>query len=198
TPSVHLVARPNGLLPRASHVGQSQDPDGRVIVACNRAVGHWQAFAGGWVLHTDRPGEPPIRLDAGADIIWIVVSPDGRWVVTATHHHGLAKVWDARDGRLVKQLADFGAGYPRFSPDGKWLSTNADGGRVFAVGSWEPGPQVGNAVAFAPDSRLMAQPHAGAIDLVDRVTGRELARLEDPDSYFTIFPFFTSDGTRLI
>ena len=108
-----LVGPPDRLLPRASHIGQSQDPDGRVIVACNRAVGQWQAFAGGWVLHADRPGEPPIRLDAGADIIWIAVSPDGRWVVTVTHYHGLAKVWDARDGRLVKQLADV---WGRLSP----------------------------------------------------------------------------------
>jgi serine/threonine protein kinase/WD40 repeat protein len=186
------------LLPRANILGQSQDPDGRVIVACNRAVGRWQAFAGGWVLHADRPGEP-IPLDAGADISWIAVSPDGRWVVTATLYVGLAKVWDARDGRLVKQPIDFGAGDPRFSPDGKRLSTSADGGRVFAVGTWELGPQVGIGGVFAPDSRLMAlQPHVGAIDLVDRVTGREIARLEDPNFCSTGAPAFTPDGVRLI
>jgi WD40 repeat protein len=185
------------LLPRAHILGQSQVPDGRVIVACNRAVGQWQAFAGGWVLHADRPGEP-IRLDAGADIAWIAVSPDGRWVVTATLFEGRAKVWDARDGRQVKQLTDFGAGYPRFSPDGKWLSTSADGGRAFAVGTWEPGPQVGIGGVFAPDSRLMAlYLHVGAIDLVDRVTGREIARLEDPNFCSTGAPVFTPDGVRL-
>jgi hypothetical protein len=160
-------------------------------------VGQWQAFAGGWVLHADRPGEP-IPLDAGADISWIAVSPDGHWVVTATHFEGRAKVWDARDGRLVKQLHDFGAGYPRFSPDGKWLSTCADGGRVFAVGTWEPGPQVGIGGVFAPDSRLMAlYLHVGAIDLVDRVTGREIARLEDPN-FCSTNAVFSPDGERLI
>jgi serine/threonine protein kinase/WD40 repeat protein len=197
-PDRFRVGPPERLLPRASYLGQSQDSDGRVIVACNRAVGQWQAFAGGWIVHADRPNEP-IRIDAGADIWFIAVSPDGRWVVTVTLAEGLAKIWDARDGRLVKQLADFGAGYPSFSPDGKWLSTCADGGRVFAVGTWEPGPQVGASGAFAPDSRLMAvQPGTGASRLVDRATGRELARLEDPDSYPTLCPLFTSDGARLI
>jgi len=191
-----LVGPPERLLPRASYLGQSED--GRVIVACNRAVGLWQAFAGGWILRADRPNEP-IRIDVGADIIYIAVSPDGCWVVTVTFADGPTKIWDARDGRLVKQLADFGGGYPRFSPDGKWLSTYADGGRVFAVGTWEPGPQVGAGGAFAPDSRLMAvQPYSGALRLVDRATGRELARLEEPDFYSTIFPLFTSDGAKLI
>jgi WD40 repeat protein len=195
-PDRRLVGPPERLLPRACYLGQSAD--GRVTVACNRAVGQWQAFAGGWILHADRPNEP-IRIDAGADIFYIAVSPDGCWVVTVTHGAGLAKVWDARDGRLVNRLADFGAGYPRFSPDGKWLSTNADGGRIFAVGTWEPGPQVGAGGAFAPDSRLLAvQPSAGAIRLVDRATGRELVRLEDPDSYPTTFPLFTSDSAKLI
>jgi serine/threonine protein kinase/WD40 repeat protein len=197
TPDRLRVGPAERLLPRANILGQSQDPGGRVIVACNRAVGRWQAFAGGWILHADRPGEP-IPLDAGADISWIAVSPDGRWVVTATHFEGRAKVWDARDGRLVKKLIDFGADYPRFSPDGKWLSTSADGGRVFAVGTWEPGPQVGIGGVFAPDSRLMAlYLHVGAIDLVDRVTGREIARLEDPN-FCSTNTAFTPDGVRLI
>jgi hypothetical protein len=41
-----------------------------------------------------------IRLDAGADIVWIAVSPDGRWVVTLTHDpNSLARVWDVLDVR---------------------------------------------------------------------------------------------------
>src|SRR5207248_2342979 len=102
---------------------------------------------------------------------WIAVSPDGQWVVTVTSPGRLAKIWDARDGRLVKQLAEWGIGYPRFSPDGHWLSTHLDGGRLFAVGTWEPGPRVGarvGASVFAPDSKLMAIPTTtGVIRLVD-------------------------------
>src|SRR5262249_51824770 len=55
-------------LPRSNCVSQSRD--GRVIVTCCRTTGAYQANAGGWILHTDRPGQP-IRLDAGADIFFI-------------------------------------------------------------------------------------------------------------------------------
>jgi serine/threonine protein kinase/WD40 repeat protein len=197
SPDRLLVGPPQRLLPRAHCIGQSRD--GRVIVACNRAVSQWQAYAGGWILHADRPDQP-IRLDAGADIAFIAVDPDGRWAVTVGFVAGLAKIWDARDGRLVKQLAEYGAGYdPCFSPDGRWLATSVDGGRLFAVGTWEPGPRVGFNGVFAPDSRLMAiQPTVGVIRLVDRATGRELARLEGPDFQGVARPFFTPDGGKLI
>ncbi len=52
-------------LPYGCALGQSRD--GRVIVSCSRAVGLFKPHAGGWILHTDRPGQP-IRLDPGADV----------------------------------------------------------------------------------------------------------------------------------
>jgi serine/threonine protein kinase/WD40 repeat protein/Tfp pilus assembly protein PilF len=183
-------------LPPGHDLGQSRD--GRVIVTCDRAVSSQQPYAGGWILHADRPDQP-IPLDAGADIAWITVSPDGRWVVTVTLSPQVTKIWDARDGRLVKQLADWGSGSPRFSPDGRWLATGLDGGRLFAVETGEPGPRVGGAGVFAPDSKLMAVAIAtGVIRLVDPATGRELATLEDPNLDCTYLPVFTPDGTRLI
>jgi serine/threonine protein kinase/WD40 repeat protein len=182
-------------LPHGHDLDQSRD--GRVIVSCARTVGTQQAYAGGWILHADRPKEP-IRLDAGADILSIAVSPDGRWVVTGTVY-GLTKVWDARDGRPEKTLADLVINYARFSPDGRWLATRVDG-RLLAVGTWEPGPQVGARALFAPDrdSKLMAVPTANGIRLVDQVTGREVAMLEDPDLDRTDHAVFTPDGTKLI
>jgi serine/threonine protein kinase/WD40 repeat protein len=202
SPDRLLVGPPERLLPRAHNIGQSRD--GRVIVVCNRAVGQWQAYAGGWILHADqsRDGRPnqPIRLDAGADIYPIVIDPNGDWVVTVGFASGAAKIWDARDGRLVKKLAEYGAGDPRFSPDSRWLFSAGDGGRLFAVGTWEPGPRVGRGGVFAPDSRLMAVQHTtGLVGLVDRATGRELARLEDPGFQGMSRHFFTSpDGGKLI
>ncbi|MCI0459717.1 MAG: hypothetical protein L0Z62_22430, partial [Gemmataceae bacterium] len=71
--------------------------------------------------------------------------------------------------------------------------------RLFAVGTWEPGPRVGGNGVFAPDNRLMAvQPTTGVVRLVDRATGREFARLEDPDFQGVAWPFFTPDGGKLI
>jgi serine/threonine protein kinase/WD40 repeat protein len=195
-PNRLMVGPPERLPLRVNHISQSRD--GQVIVGSTRAVGQWQADAGGWILHTDRRSRP-IRLDAGADIGWIVVSPDGRWVVTATCGVGLAKIWVARDGHLVQQLAEWGTGFPRFSPDGSWLSTGLDGGRLFAVGTWEPGPRVAGAGVFAPDSKLMALQTAGeVIRLVEAATGREIAKLEDPHGDWAKRISFTPDGTQLV
>jgi serine/threonine protein kinase/WD40 repeat protein len=191
-----VVGPPERLpLPRGDDLDQSRD--GKVIVSCDRTVGAHQAYAGGWILHADRPKEP-IRLDAGADIDCIAVSPDGRWVVTLDHAN-LSKVWDARDGRLVKQLADRVSDWPRFSPDGRWLASSKDG-RLLAVETWEPGPTVGAGAVFAPDrdGKLMAVPTPNGIRLVDQATGREVAMLEDPNLDATHRAVFTPDGTKLI
>jgi serine/threonine protein kinase/WD40 repeat protein len=182
-------------LPHGHDLDQSRD--GKVIVSCDRAVETQQAYAGGWILHADRPKDP-IRLDAGADIVCIAVSPDGRWVVTVNHQTGVTKVWDAREGRLVKQLADRVCG-PRFSPNGRWLATRLDG-RLLAVETWEPGPTVGAGAVFAPDrdSKLIALPTALGIRLVDQATGRQVAMLEDPNLDGTSHAVFTPDGAKLI
>ena len=182
-------------LPPGSAVGQSSD--GRVTVVCSRVVAGEQFSAGGWILHANR-SDRPIHLDHGADIEWIAVSPDGRWVVTVDHSSGASKIWDARDGRLVKTLAEWGAGFPQFSPDGRWLSTDLDGGRLVSVGTWEPGPRIGGAGTFSPDGTLVAVPSGHLIRLVEPATGRELAVLEDPNLETAYLPIFTPDGANLI
>jgi tetratricopeptide (TPR) repeat protein len=89
-----------------------------------------------------------------------------------------------------------------FSPDGKWY---AGGGNysawILRVGSWEQQPArrwVGG-VAFSPDSRILAvESGAGAIYLLDPATGREKARLDDPNQDVADSLVFTPDGTRLV
>lgn len=183
-------------LPIGHALGQSRD--GRVIVTCARPINVLQPYAGGWVRHTDRP-DPPIRLDAGADIGWITVSPDGRWVVTVVHETGLTKVWDAHNGQLEKQFDGWRAGAVQFSPDSRWLSTDLDGGRLIAVGTWEPGPRVGGAGTFSPDGKIIAVPTGSGFRLVEAANGRTLVTLEDPNLEPANHPpVFTTDGTRLI
>ncbi len=199
----HLpIGSPESLpLPNGSALDQSRD--GRVIVTCDRAVGLQERHAGGWIFHTDRPG-PPLRLDPGADTYYIAVSPDGRWVLTVNHHDGGAKIWDARDGRMVRQFASGGIGSftygsSCFSPDGRWLRSGADGNRLLAVGTWEPGPQVVSGFpTFAPDSRLMAVATSTGIQLFDSTTNRKVAMLEDPNLDLTIQALFVPDGTKLL
>lgn len=188
------IGPPQRLLDRAMHFDRSADS--RVIAVANRATGLWIPSAGGWILHADRPSEP-IRIDAGADVHHAAVSPNGEWVVTCTFNTGIAKVWNARDGRFVKQLTEYGATLPRFSPDGQRLTTSVTGGPAFAVGSWEPAEFSGVAVAPAGDLVAM-NPLAGVTALHDRGTGRELTRLQGPHSHATGLHCFTPDGSKLI
>jgi serine/threonine protein kinase/WD40 repeat protein len=192
-----LTVGPSERLPLPVGHALGQSLDGRVIVTCARRINIQEPFAGGWVLHTDRP-DPPIRLDPGAETGWITVSPDGLWVVTVFNDTGVVRVWDARDGRMVKQLAERGTRLVQFSPDSRWLSTELDGGRLFAVGTWEPGPRVGGAGTFSPDGEMVAVPAGTQIRLVKAATGRTLATLEDPNLEQAVHPVFTPDGTRLL
>jgi serine/threonine protein kinase/WD40 repeat protein len=184
-------------LPLPNGEGLDQSRDGRVTVTCDRAVSTQRPYAGGWILRSDQLTQP-IHLDPGADVGQIAVSPDGRWVATSTHAIGLAKIWDARDGRLVKQLAEWGANRPRFSPDGRWLSTTLDGGRLFAVETWKPGPRLGGRSVMSPDSKLAAIATAGGLRLLESATSREIAVLEEPDLVSIDQALFTPDGTKLI
>jgi serine/threonine protein kinase/WD40 repeat protein len=186
----------------------SQSRDGRVLALVVRYLLSTNQLAGKgaglWILHADQP-EKPLRLDAQAGAAHVAVSPDGRWVATALHFGDTLKIWEARSGRLVRQLKQGGGrGYCQFSPDGKWLATGLDGNRLWAVEAepWTEGPQLqtGNAAApvFSPDSKFIAQEtNTSAVRLVDVASGDEVLRLPDPH-LDNAYPLFTPDGTRLI
>ena len=75
-------------------------------------------------------------------------------------------------------------GYCQFSPDSKWLGTDIDNGRLFAVGTWQPGPQLGHGLltCFSRDGKLaILSTGEGPLRMVEVATGREVARFEDPD-----------------
>ena len=55
------------------------------------------------VLRADKP-DALLRLDPGADMGSVAVSPDGRWVVTGTHGAGVIKLWNAQSGEFVREL----------------------------------------------------------------------------------------------
>jgi WD40 repeat protein len=88
--------RPLALPAGRSPSSLSQSDDGRVLVTHFRAVGDDEPWAGGWVLHADRP-ESPRHLLAGADVWYADLSPDGQWLVTGG---GGIKLWDARPASI--------------------------------------------------------------------------------------------------
>jgi eukaryotic-like serine/threonine-protein kinase len=168
--------------------------DGQVIASAQ--------FQSGLVLHAERPDQP-VPLGPHDDVRYIAVSPDGRLVATGSQTRTGVKIWDAQSGKPVKELPADGS-YVGFSPNGKWLIAN---GRLWANDSWQPGPLLGSmngasmngAFAFSRDSKLLAlETGYGAVRLVNPDTGREYARLEDPNQDRAYFLSFSPDGTQLV
>jgi WD40 repeat protein len=174
--------------------------DGRVIVQAMYNGYGMHKYAGGWILS---PGNPqPRRVEAGRSIGWCDVSPDGRWVAFGmlSGSGSQVAVYDAATGRSVWQSTADVHHYCRFSSDGRWLLTDKEGGRAYAVDTWKPGPRLGPGIPWdlSPDGRLVVMGQSdGVYRLVERATGRELARLEAPDQVAGA-AVFTENGTRLV
>jgi serine/threonine-protein kinase len=163
--------------------------DGRVMAQANFR-------SGGWVLSPD--SERPRHVETKG-CSCVSVSPDGRWVACGPNFTRV-NVYETATGRLAWQSPADGRYYCRFSRDGKWLLTHNDGGRSYASDTWEPGPRLGPGTPWdlSPDGRLAVVGQGGGIyRLVERATGRELARLEDPDQVQAA-AVFTPDGARLV
>jgi eukaryotic-like serine/threonine-protein kinase len=134
------------------------------------------------------------------------ISPDGRWVASATWKGKDVKVWEVATGRLAWQTPSDSA-FVKFSPDGRWLAVGKFPGRecrLWHVGSWRPGPtiEVGASfltMAFSRDGQVLAIDDAGRMRLVDTGSGREIATLEagggSSANFFCLA--FSPDGTQL-
>ena len=135
------------------------------------------------------------------------VSPDGRWVATASfmlERGSAVKIWDGQTGGFVRDLPISAGSDIRFSPDSRWLLTTGPAPRLWKVDGWEEGPALhGYGMnpmgAFSADGRLLALGDApGVVRLLDTETGRELARLTAPEDTRLTPTAFTPDGARLI
>jgi WD40 repeat protein len=200
SPDGHTIGPPQFLQWYQTWDGFSCSRDGRVI-------GLAIYDGGGMVFDAENPDRR--RFLPHRDTRSIALSADGRWVVTGSHTYNTVKVWDARTGRLVHDFPESPRrGMGTFSPDGHWLSLyGADRGwELFETRTWESRIAFGNAVgagAFSPDSATFAyetysETQGEAIALVEVTTGRELARLNDPDGTAAAQMVFSPDGTQLI
>jgi WD40 repeat protein len=118
---------------------------------------------------------------------------------------GSVKVWDlaAVNTKATVRVLPVGPGsHATFSPDGAWLATaTLNGGcRLWRVGTWEPGLEVGgNHPLFGPDGRtLVTETGHGELKLTAVATGAEVARLAPPFPT-RMYPLcFSPDGARLV
>ncbi len=158
------------------------------------------------VLDLDKKAEKVV-LGNHPNVARIAISPDDRWVATATWWgtNSTTKVWDAQSGKLVMDLPAQGDATVAFSPDGKWLVTGTDREyRFWHVGSWQPGRLIAKehggfgAMAFSWDGRMMAiLKSPQRVQLIDVYTDAELAAFEAPDSLHIQHLCFSPDGSRL-
>ena len=72
----------------------------------------------------DPVGQVRLVLTEQSGLQAVAVSPDGRWLLTAAED-GVARLWDARTGKLARQLAGHKGAvtYVAFSPDGSRAAT---------------------------------------------------------------------------
>jgi serine/threonine protein kinase/WD40 repeat protein len=168
-------------------------PDGRVM-----------ASAQGWgalVWHADK-GDQLIKLAPQYDVRSVAISPEGEWVATGSHFQTdvYVKVWESGTGRHVADLPVETSSRVAFSPDGRWLLTTGGGFRLWEVATWREGPKIGGSFSFAfsPDSKILAvETGSGVVRLLDPDTGREYARLEDPNQDKAANLAFSPDWSQL-
>jgi WD40 repeat protein len=165
---------------------------------------------GGLVFDADQPTTSRRFLHhRDSDTRGIALSPDGRWAVTNSHADGTLRVWDARTGRMIRDSFE----NPRshnylFSPDGRSLAiyVQNETWELVDIETWKTIIRLGGAgapVAFSPDSAIFAsetysKSHEGSIALIEVATGRELARLDDPDGAHAVNIVFSPDSRQLI
>jgi len=181
--------------------GLSCSRDGRVVALAN-------FNGGGLVFDPDQPTNSR-RILPHRDVRWVAVSPDGRWVITLSHNYGTMRVWDAHTGRMVRDFPENPSHHvAMFSPDGRSLAILVQdrGWELIETGTWRSLLRLEGAsgtAAFSPDSAILAHEtyfnrHEGSISLVELASGRELARIDDPDGATTARLMFSPDGTQLI
>jgi WD40 repeat protein len=188
------VGHPERLPFRPGNREIAASADGHVIAQA-MYNGYGMRDPGGWVLHPESP--QPRRVDAGFGVTGASVSPDGRWAAFSSNQGGI-RVHDAATGELVLRSPLKHGDNCRFSADSRWLVTDVDGGQVYEVGTWKRGPKLGPGTPWSAtkDVVIIVQPN-GIYRLVELATGRELARLEDPEQN-TGAAAFTPDGSKLI
>ena len=147
-----------------------------------------------------RPGKSILFAGPHADTRGIAISPDGKYAATTSHSgdEGV-KVWDTETGQLLVRFPVGGGTAAAFSPDGKWLVVGGYRGcRMVKVGTWEERP-FDSCGVFCPDGTLLAAGASpGVIRLLETATGREIARLADPNQDVPGSLTFTPDGGKLL
>ena len=174
--------------------------DGKTIVQSMPNSYGMQPYRGTWLFREGAQNNP-LRVGPVVGGLDATVSPDGR--LAAFAHENGSGVFDTQTGRLVHAISAK-ATKSRFSPDGNWLAIGSTSTRLYAVGTWEPGPDLGagSPMCFSAGGEiaLLLLPIGSGLRLVEVATGRTLGRFEDPDVTHVSFNLtsITPDGLKLV
>lgn len=204
------IDRVHGRFGEPSPVGRTPTPmmldvtrDGRMVFQAMRSgAGMWEVDPPR--TPADNPSRPPDRTFPGADIRYISVSPDGRWLACGSHLRRDVQVWDVPSNKLAATLPTSSWTFVAFGPTGKWLATHDGTCRLWEVGTWKEGPTVAASdrnksiqPTFSPDERVVAIGDGlEGIRLIDTATGKDLAKLEVAEVVHRLE--FSRDGRWLV
>src|SRR5262249_35905925 len=133
------------------------------------------------------------------------LSPDGRLAATWGWHSRSVKVWDARTGKLVRELPLGIQTRAVFTPDGRNLVTSRHDEYAFHdVASWKVVRRIRRTAtgypgraAFSLDGKLRALPIEPAVVRLEELATGRTVELEDPHGDRAGWIGFSPDGTRL-
>ncbi|HEX3727474.1 MAG TPA: WD40 repeat domain-containing serine/threonine-protein kinase [Pirellulales bacterium] len=144
----------------------------------------------GWFVHHSGNSGSSVRLQIVGDPRKGALSNDDHHAVVANWERGGARIWDARSGTQVNDLAIGRHGIVKFSPNNRLLAATPDGVTVWDTRNWTKRIELhaagttptGLGIGFSPDSRVLAVGQInGVLKLVDPLTGEEWARLSRRD-----------------
>jgi WD40 repeat protein/predicted Ser/Thr protein kinase len=152
-------------------------------------------------------GTTKFRLGPHTRTESVAISPDGRWVATGPWNVKGVKVWEAATSNVVCEIPTASGSLVLFSPNGRWLVVSSDEFQLWETQHWRRGPPVPadkpnyavGAMAFSPDSKLLAVVEAGTrVRLLDCESMNVLAALEPPNGFVLMSLCFSADGRELL
>jgi WD40 repeat protein len=152
--------------------------------------------------------EAPVLLAGHPGLRFLALSPEGDCVATGTWHGAGVRIWDARSGKLVRELPASASATALFSPDGKLLvtSTGADC-CLWDRETWQlrhrirrdRAGDVPACLAFTRQGELLALTISPqVIQLIDPATSRQVATFEAPHLRNIDWLGFDPEGGRLV
>jgi WD40 repeat protein len=145
-------------------------------------------------------------LTGGSPFEFAALSSDAKWCAAGQWKASTVRLFEVESGTTKTELPAERVSAASFSPDASWLVTG--GFDDYSCWTGEPWRLVWRhrrdatgylhpAMAFSPDSRMVAVGDSQVVRLFDVATGRPLATLESREPSLTAALAFNHDGTRL-